>query len=73
MCKNLHIYVIYSSYHFVSLIFFPYHLLITPTLFFVLVQVDDALIQLYNHFISDFQTKINLLKFTQFTRKPDYC
>ncbi|TVU15909.1 hypothetical protein EJB05_39452, partial [Eragrostis curvula] len=27
----------------------------------------DALIQMYNHFISDFETKINLLKFAHFT------
>ncbi|GJN23941.1 hypothetical protein PR202_gb11638 [Eleusine coracana subsp. coracana] len=31
------------------------------------VQAGDALIQLYNHFISDFETKINLLKFAHFT------
>ncbi|OEL23142.1 26S proteasome non-ATPase regulatory subunit 13-like protein B [Dichanthelium oligosanthes] len=31
------------------------------------VQAGDALIQLYNHFISDFETKINLLKFSHFT------
>ncbi|KAL6843841.1 hypothetical protein ACP4OV_026412 [Aristida adscensionis] len=30
------------------------------------VQAGDALIQLYNHFISDFETKINLLKFAHF-------
>jgi 26S proteasome regulatory subunit N9 len=38
-----------------------------------LVQADCALIELYNHFISHFETKINLLKFAHFTRKPDYC
>ena len=31
------------------------------------IQAGDALIQLYNHFISDFETKINLLKFAHFT------
>ncbi|CAO2043555.1 unnamed protein product [Urochloa humidicola] len=31
------------------------------------VQAGDALIHLYNHFISDFETKINLLKFAHFT------
>ncbi|KAL6651311.1 hypothetical protein ACP70R_010236 [Stipagrostis hirtigluma subsp. patula] len=31
------------------------------------VQAGNALIQLYNHFISDFGTKINLLKFAHFT------
>ncbi|KAL5215449.1 hypothetical protein ABZP36_006850 [Zizania latifolia] len=30
------------------------------------VQAGDALIQLYNNFISDFETKINLLKFAHF-------
>lgn len=40
--------------------------LITLT-FFLSVQAGDALIQLYNHFISDFETKINLLKFAHFT------
>ncbi|XP_072958719.1 26S proteasome non-ATPase regulatory subunit 13 homolog B-like isoform X2 [Typha angustifolia] len=31
------------------------------------VQAGDALIQLYNNFISDFETKINLLKLAHFT------
>jgi hypothetical protein len=34
---------------------------------FLFIQAGDALIQLYNHFISDFETKINLLKFAHFT------
>jgi 26S proteasome regulatory subunit N9 len=42
-------------------------LLITTLWFFLLVQAGDALIHLYNHFISDFETKINLLKFAHFT------
>jgi 26S proteasome regulatory subunit N9 len=34
---------------------------------FLFLQAGDALIQLYNHFICDFETKINLLKFAHFT------
>jgi 26S proteasome regulatory subunit N9 len=33
---------------------------------FLFIQAGDALIQLYNHFISDFETKINLCKFAHF-------
>jgi 26S proteasome regulatory subunit N9 len=56
------------AYIWCSLIFFfLITLLITPLWVFLLVQVSDALIQLYNHFISDFETKINLLKFAHFT------
>jgi hypothetical protein len=56
------------AYIWCSLIFFfLITLLITPLWFFLLVQAGDALIELYNHFISDFETKINLLKFAHFT------
>jgi hypothetical protein len=34
---------------------------------FLFIQAGDALIHLYNHFISDFETKISLLKFAHFT------
>ncbi|XP_051226347.2 LOW QUALITY PROTEIN: 26S proteasome non-ATPase regulatory subunit 13 homolog B [Lolium perenne] len=40
---------------------------LSPLLSSPFVQAGDALIQLYNHFISDFETKINLLKFAHFT------
>jgi 26S proteasome regulatory subunit N9 len=40
---------------------------LSPLLSSPFVQAGDALIQLYNHFISDFETKINLLKFSHFT------
>jgi hypothetical protein len=39
---------------------------------FLFGSVGDARIHLYNHVISDFETKINLLKFAHFWRKPDY-
>ena len=42
-------------------------MLVTLLWLFPLVQAGDALIHLYNHFISDFETKINLLKFAHFT------
>jgi hypothetical protein len=61
MCKHLPIYGVVLSF------FFLIPLLITPLWFFLLVQAGDALIELYNHFISDFETKINLLKFAHFT------
>jgi hypothetical protein len=34
---------------------------------FLFIQAGDALIHLYNNFISDFETKISLLKFAHFT------
>ncbi|EMS51258.1 26S proteasome non-ATPase regulatory subunit 13 [Triticum urartu] len=40
--------------------------LITTVWSFPFVQAGDALIQLYTHFISDFESKINLLKFAHF-------
>lgn len=45
----------------------PYHYTDDSLCFFLSVQAGDALIQLYNHFILDFETKINLLKFAHFT------
>lgn len=56
-----------NVYHFAFKSFFLVTLLITSFWHFLLVQAGDALIQLYNHFISDFETKINLLKFAHFT------
>lgn len=51
----------FTMYHLL-----PITVLNTTLYFFFLVQAGDALIQLYNHFISDFETKINLLKFAHF-------
>lgn len=45
---------------------FIFHIYAHETPFLFTSQAGDALIQLYHHFITDFETKINLLKLAHF-------